>query len=81
MVKLESEVRNCDIEVMAGPNGEGGSDVYSFIISRLPSWVKTVDDPIWSLYSGRALQTAKEIVRATGKKIRLNFDVSYQLQE
>jgi len=74
MLTLESEVKNCDIEIKAGLGGEN-SDVYAWVNSPIPGWAKTTDDPVYRLYTGNALETAKKIVRETGRDITLRLSV------
>ena len=76
METLESEVKNCDIEIKAGFEAEN-SDVYMWINSPVPDWAKTVDNLIYRFYTGIALQTAEKIVRKTKRNITLKFSVEY----
>jgi hypothetical protein len=77
MVALESEVKNCEIEVRAGI-GRENSDVYAWVNSPIPDWAKTVDDPVYRLYAGNTLEIAKKIVRETGRDITLRLSVDYR---
>ena len=77
MESLEAEVKNCELEIKAGHGGED-SDVYAWVNSRVPEWAKTVDDPVYRLYTGSALETAKKIVRQTGEHITLKMNVKYR---
>jgi hypothetical protein len=65
------------MEIRAGPGGES-SDVYAFNTKSLPSWIKSVDDPVYAYHSHLAYEAAKKIVRETGKKITLKMDVTYR---
>lgn len=78
METLEFEIKNCDIRVRACPGGEN-SDVYAWVNSPIPDWAKTVDDPVYRFYTSSALETAKKIVRETGKNITLRLSVDYHL--
>ncbi|HLD05170.1 MAG TPA: hypothetical protein VJG90_05635 [Candidatus Nanoarchaeia archaeon] len=73
-----SESKDCSLEIRAGPGGEN-SDVYAYVHSTLPSWIRTVDDPLYRLPVGLALEAAKQLARDTGRDLTLNFSLTYRL--
>ena len=75
---IEQVVGGFEIEVRAGLGREGGSrddDVFRYVRSPLPSWVKSVDDPRYVQLERIALEAAKAAVDYSGKNIVLKMSV------
>ena len=78
MDTLDYKIGNFHIEVKAGPNG-GKDEVYAWVNSPLPEWVKSVEDPRYKLYSSLALETAKRLAKET--KENITFGMSIEIYE
>ena len=76
MTDISTKFEDCEIVVRAGPSGESDDNIFRYVSSPLPDWVKSVDDPYYSRISQTALKVAKEIVEATGKNITLRYSVN-----
>jgi hypothetical protein len=68
MKDISNKFENCIVKVRAGPGGES-SDFFKYIVSPLPTWIKSVDDPYYTMIVSNALKKAEEIAKKTGKCI------------
>ena len=57
--------------------GESDDNIFRYVSSSLPNWVKTVDDPIYRKMTQSALSAARDVVQATGKTITLKYSVNF----
>ena len=73
---IDERVVGCKIAVRAGMGGENGY-VFAYVMTPVPSWAKTADDPHYRALTSAALETAKEVAKYQKKTIILRL--SYEL--
>jgi hypothetical protein len=62
-------------EIRAGLRGEGGHPTFSYNISTLPTWLRTVDQSFYRDLSIDIHKLTEKIVLYTGKSLNLNLEI------
>ncbi len=81
MMDISDRFKEGIVIVRAGPGGESDDDIFRYVSSPLPAWVKSVDEPFYRIITTTLLQAAKEMVQETGQDITFKLTYSVRVNQ